>query len=162
MRYVVTALIVVALLTVWLITRYPDDERSNEVLDGRAVTSVTLPSEPNVSVADQEALPATIPDEVISDTEAVAEPLESTASRDRATPTFAIEFDPEQRGKIVDFLAKRGLAVVDSERIADLALNDTKECLRRGLGSNSATSTSIETCMFNVFAAYGLNEIAGR
>ena len=113
MRYVVTALIVVALLPVWLLTRYPDDERSHEVLDGRAVTSVTLPSEPAVSVADQEALPATIPDEAIADTESVAEPLESTASRDRATQTFAIEFAPEQRGKIVDFLAKRGLAVVE-------------------------------------------------
>jgi hypothetical protein len=162
MRYVVAALIVVALLSIWLITRYPDDAGSNEVLDGREVTSGTLRAEPNVSVVDQQALPVTIPDEVISNTDAVAAPIESTASRGRATQTFEIEFDPEQRGKIVDFLSKRGLAVVDSERIADLALNEAKECLRQTFSSNSATSTSIETCMFNVFAAYGLNEIAGR
>jgi hypothetical protein len=154
MRYVVTALVVVALLAIWLIARYPDDAGPNETLEGREAT----PDEP---AADQ-ALRGTVPDKLISATESITEPIESKASRDRAMLTSAIEFGPEQRGKIVDYLSKRGLAVVDSERIADLALNETKECLRQAFGGSSATSTSIETCIFNVLAAHGLNEIVGR
>jgi hypothetical protein len=161
MRYVVIALIVVGLLAIWLIARYPDEAGPNEVLEVREATSVTMPPEPDEPVPNQ-ALRGTVSDELISDTESIAEPIESKASRDRAMHTPAIEFGPEQRGKIVDYLSKRGLAVVDSERIADLALNETKECLRQAFGSSSATSTSIETCIFNVLAAYGLNEIAGR
>jgi hypothetical protein len=161
MRSVVTALIIVTLLAIWLITQYPDDGGPNEVLTRHEVTPVTMPREPGLPIADQEVSQATVPDEVISDTESTTEPTELKASADTTVQTSVIELDPEQRGKIVAFLSKRGLAVVDSERIADSAMNATKECVGRAFGSNGATSTQIETCMFNVLAAYGLNEVAG-
>jgi hypothetical protein len=160
MRSVVTALAIGVLLAIWLIAQYPDDERSNEVLAGREVATGTKPPELDVPAADQEVLPATTPDEIISDVKSVTETVEFQAFGDPATRAPAIEFDPEQRGKIVDYLSGRGLAVVDSERIADSALAGTKECISQAFGSNGATSNSIETCIFNVLAAYGLNEAA--
>lgn len=160
MRSIVTALIMVTPLAIWLITQYPDDARPNEVLTGHDVTPVRMPPDPGLPIADQGVSQATIPDEAISDTESITGPIGSKTSPDPTLQTSVIELDPEQRGKIVAYLSKRGLAAVDSERIADSALNATKECIGQAFDRNGATSALIETCMFNVLAAYGLNEVA--
>jgi hypothetical protein len=159
MRYLVTAVVIATLAAIFLISRYPGDAGPNEIPTGREVAPVKMPLETDLPIADQEDLQATTPDQVSA--ESTAEPIASRAARDAAMQTSVIEFDPDQRDKIVTFLSKRGLAVVDSERIADSALNATKECIRQAFGSNDATGARIETCMFNVLAANGLNEIAG-
>jgi len=160
MRFAVAALVIVALSAIWLITQYPDDGRPNEVLTGRDVMPVTMSLEPDRPIADQEAFEATIPGEVISDTQSIIVTVESEAFSEPVMRTSMIEFDPEQRVEIVNYLSKSGLAEIDAERIADPALNGTKECIGEAFGSDEATSTQIETCMFNVLAAHGLSEIA--
>jgi hypothetical protein len=155
MRSVIAALAIVALLAIRMIT-HRDDAGPNTALTGRAVTPVTMPGGPALPVANQ-AFEPTIPDETISDAETIGGSIEANVSSDRAVQIPAIEFDSEQRIKIVEYLSKSGLAVADSERIADAALVRSKECIAEAFGTNAATSTSIETCMFNVLAAYGLN-----
>lgn len=155
MRSLIAALAIVA-LAIWLIT-HRDDAGPNEAPTGRAVTPVTMPRGPDSSVANQEALEPTTPEEIISDAGAIVDSIEANVTSDRDVQIPAIEIDPEQRIKIVEFLSNSGLAVSDSERIADAALDRSKECIKEAFGTNAATSTSIETCMFNVLAAYGLN-----
>ena len=161
MRYVVTALAIVALLAIWLITQYPDYAGPNEVLTAREVAPPTMPREPELPIANQEAFEATIPEKFSSATASVVYSIESNAPSNPTRKTPAIEFGPEQRVKIVEYLSRSGLAVADSERIADAALDRVKECIGEAFGGNDPTSTLIETCMFNVLAAYGLYGVAG-
>jgi hypothetical protein len=155
MRSVVAALVVLALLAVWLTTQYPDDTGQTPAQTGRDVTPVTMPQQTDLLIEDQEAFQVTISGEASADT------IETNDFRDSTMQTAVIEFSPQMRAGIVDYFSGSGLAVVDSERIADAVLDGLGECIELALGNGDAEFTSRlgETCIFNVFADYGLGEI---
>lgn len=164
MRLAVTALVIFVLLAIWLTTRHPDNPQQHSGLAGRDVTSLTVPLETGRPIEHQDAS-----QEVLSD-EAVSDAMESNGFSDPTTRTAEIEFGPDMRAGIVDYLSKSGLAVIDSERVADSALDGARQCVElafgnRGVntvlgdGNGEPKSDLIEACMLNVFADYGLTDI---
>ena len=153
MRTVVTSFVAIALIGIWLATRYSDDSGQVPGATSEAAMPDPMPQEASLPVGDQEEFKATIPDESVSDT------IDSNAVSEPTLQTGKIEFAPEMRDGIVNVLSESGLAPTDGGRIADAALADVGECIELALGNrdDEPTSSQSETCMFNVLADYGLN-----
>lgn len=155
-RSALAASVAFALLPMWLITQDPDDTKPNDTLSGGEATPVTIPRPADVRIEPQEALRSAGPDEVI------VEYVESTGVDATANRGMEIELGSSMRAAIVDYLSDSGLAPADGERIADSALGGVRECVAQVLGNLQDVSASnrAETCMFNVLAAHGLNQLA--
>jgi hypothetical protein len=153
MRTVVTAFVAIALIGIWLVTRYSDDSGQVPGVTDQAVMPDSIQQEVSLPVVDQQESQATIPDESVGDT------IDSNAVSEPTLQTARIEFAPGMRDKIVDVLSESGLAPTDGGRIADSALAGVGECIELALGNpgGEPTSNQAETCMFNVLADYGLS-----
>ena len=152
MRSVVIALVIAALLAIWLTTQFSHDMEQGLGPTGRDVGTVMRPVQESSSISGQEELQGTAPNEPITSADASID-VSSTTTR---KPEFRM--NPETRGEIVDYLSESGLSAVDSERIADSALVELKECVERTVGVDDASirDSVRRTCTLNVFANYGL------
>lgn len=107
---------------------------------------------------------ATVPDDRPALNVAPA-PEESTSERGSSPKPAArsdlptgFTQDPELRGRIVEFLTGSGLSEPDSERTADSALADLRDCAEEAFGAGDTLNRDahLESCTLNVLADYGL------